>query len=285
MELGIGLPTMIPGIAGADILTWASRSEELGYCSLGVLDRLMYDGYEPLMALAAAAGATSRIRLTTTILIAAYRTDQALLTKQLASLDRLSEGRLVVGVAAGGRPEDFEACGTSYVDRGRRLDELLGELKRSWAAVPSGLVPGPVCVNGGPRLLVGGHSAAAMARAARFGDGWIAGGSSAAGYGELADRARAAWRDAGRDGPPRLVAIAYVALGPGSREQAQRYLLDYYSFLGWKAQIAIKSVLTEAGQLREFADSYREAGCDELILFPCVSGPDQIYLITDAVLG
>lgn len=285
MELGIGLPTMIPGIAGADILTWASRSEELGYSSLGVLDRLMYDGYEPLMALAAAAGATSRIRLTTTILIAAYRNDRVLLAKQLASLDRLSGGRLVVGVAAGGRPDDFEACGTPYDGRGRRLDELLGDLRRSWAGVSSGLVPGPRCAGGGPRLLVGGHSATAMERAARFGDGWIAGGSSAAGYGELAARARAAWGDAGRDGRPRLVAIAYVALGAGAREQAERYLLDYYSFLGWKAEIAVKSVLTEARQLREFADGYRDAGCDELILFPCVPSPDQAYLIADAVLG
>ena len=106
MELGIGLPTMIPGITGQDILSWARRAEDLGFSSLGVLDRLMYDGYESLIALAAAAGATSRIRLATTILIAAYRGDKALLAKQLASLDRLSGGRLVVGVAAGGRPDD-----------------------------------------------------------------------------------------------------------------------------------------------------------------------------------
>ncbi|GAA3083887.1 LLM class flavin-dependent oxidoreductase [Streptosporangium carneum] len=283
MEIGIGLPTMISGIAGRDLLSWARRAEELGFSSLGVLDRLMYDGYESLIALAGAAGATSRIRLATTILIAAYRGDRAVLAKQLASLDRLSEGRLVVGVAAGGRPDDYEACGTPYAGRGRRLDELLDGLRRSWEGTGDGPVPGPRWAKGGPPLLVGGHSATAMRRAADLADGWIAGGSSAKGYAELADRLRESWRAAGRPDRPRLVAIAYVALGRDARERAEHHLLDYYAFLGWKAEMAVRSVLTDAERLREFADGYRAAGCDELILFPCVPDPGQADLIADAV--
>jgi alkanesulfonate monooxygenase SsuD/methylene tetrahydromethanopterin reductase-like flavin-dependent oxidoreductase (luciferase family) len=285
MEIGIGLPTTIPGITGRDILAWAQRGEELGFSSLGVIDRLMYDSYESLIALAAAAGATSRIRLATTILIATYRGDRALLAKQLASLDQLSGGRLMVGVAAGGRPDDYEALGTPYGDRGRRLDDLLSELRGFLAGKTPGPVPGPRCASGGPPLLVGGHSAAAMRRAAALGDGWIAGGSSAAGYSELASQARAAWRDARRASEPRMLAIAYVALGPGVREQAQRYLLDYYSFIGRKAEMAVRSVITDTQQLRDFAAGYRAAGCDELILFPCVTDPGQADVIADAVLG
>lgn len=283
MEIGIGLPTMIPGIPGGDLIAWARRAEGLGFSTLGVLDRLMYDGYESLMTLATAAGATSRIRLATTILIAAYRGDRALLVKQLASLDRLSEGRLVVGVAAGGRADDYEACGTRYAGRGRRLDDLLGELRGFGDGTADGPIPGPRPVNGCPTLLVGGHSEAAMARAARFGDGWIAGGSSALGYADLADRARKAWSSAGRSDDPRLVAIAYVALGAGARERAERYLVDYYSFIGWKAEMAVRSVLTDEGQLRDFVDGYRDVGCDELILFPCVPEPAQADLIAHAV--
>ncbi|MBF8190915.1 LLM class flavin-dependent oxidoreductase [Nonomuraea sp. K274] len=285
MELGIGLPTMVSGISGSDLLTWAKRAEELGFSSLGVLDRLMYDGYEPLITLAGAAGATSRIRLATTILIAAYRGDRALLAKQLASLDRLSGGRLVVGAAAGGREDDYEACHTSYGDRGRRLDELLGELRGFWSGESDGPVPGPRAEKGGPPLLVGGHSPAAMRRAAAFGDGWIAGGSSASGYGELAGKVREAWRTAGRADRPRLVAIAYVALGPNALEHAGHHLLDYYSFMGWKAEMAVRSVLTDAERLREFVAGYEAAGCDELLLFPCVQDPGQADLIADAVWG
>jgi alkanesulfonate monooxygenase SsuD/methylene tetrahydromethanopterin reductase-like flavin-dependent oxidoreductase (luciferase family) len=276
MEIGIGLPTMISGIGGKDLLTWAGRAEDLGFSSLGVLDRLMYDGYEPLITLAAAAGATSRIRLTTTILIAAYRGDRAVLAKQLASLDRLSGGRLVLGVAAGGRPDDFEESGTSYADRGKRLDALLTELREPKS-------PGPAWANGGPPVLVGGHSAAAMRRAVVHGDGWIAGASSAAGYGELAGRFRQAWRAAGRAGRPRLVAIAHVALGEDAQEAAQEHLVDYYSFLGRKVEAAIRSVLTDPARLRDFVAEYRAAGCDELILIPCSPDPDQAGLIADAV--
>jgi alkanesulfonate monooxygenase SsuD/methylene tetrahydromethanopterin reductase-like flavin-dependent oxidoreductase (luciferase family) len=280
MEIGIGLPTMIPGTVGQDILAWARRAEDNGFSVLGVLDRLMYNGYDPLTALAAAAGTTSRIRLATTILIAAYRGDQAVLAKQLASLDQLSGGRLTVGVAAGGRPDDYQACGTPYATRGRRLDALLAELRQAWDGTQRGPVPGPRCVNGGPSLLVGGHSAAAMRRAATFGDGWIAGGSSAAGYGELVTRVRTAWHAAGRPVGPRLVAIAYVALG--QRARAERYLLDYYSFTGWKAEIAVRSVITDATALGEFIGGYQAAGCQELILFPCVPDPDQPDLIAAA---
>ncbi|MFG2249905.1 LLM class flavin-dependent oxidoreductase [Spirillospora sp. NPDC048823] len=283
MDIGIGLPTMIPGTPGSALLGWARRAEDLGFSSLGTLDRLMYDGYEPLTTLAAAAGATSRIRLATTILIAAYRGDRALLIKQLASVDRLSGGRLTIGVAAGGRADDYDACGTPYAGRGRRLDTLLGELRGFCDGTGDGPVPGPVPAGGCPPLLVGGHSDAAMERAAAYGDGWIAGGSSAAGYGELAGRARKAWASAGRAGEPRLVAIAYVALGAGARERAESYLVDYYSFIGWKAEMAVKSVITDEGRLRDFVAGYRDVGCDELILFPCVEEPAQADVIARAL--
>ncbi|WP_131737014.1 LLM class flavin-dependent oxidoreductase [Actinomadura roseirufa] len=283
MDFGIGLPTWIPGTPGGELLAWARRAEDLGFSSLGTLDRLVYDGYEPLTALAAAAGATSRIRLATTILIAAYRGDRALLVKQLGSLDRLSGGRLTIGVAAGGRADDFEANGVPYAGRGRRLDALLGELRGFFDGTAEGPVPGPRPIGGRPPLLVGGHTDAAMERAAAHGDGWIAGGSSAAAYGDLAARARKAWTAAGRSGEPRLVAIAYVALGPGAAERAAGYLADYYAFIGWKAEMAVKAVITDEGRLREFVDGYREVGCDELILFPCVQEPSQADLIARTV--
>src|SRR5947207_15109809 len=101
MDVGIGLPATIPGVDGATVLDWARRAEARGFSSLGVIDRIVYPNYEPLIALAAAAAVTERIRLATTILIAPYRVNTALMAKQLASIDRLSNGRLVVGIAIG----------------------------------------------------------------------------------------------------------------------------------------------------------------------------------------
>jgi alkanesulfonate monooxygenase SsuD/methylene tetrahydromethanopterin reductase-like flavin-dependent oxidoreductase (luciferase family) len=282
MDVGLGLPTTLPGVTGGEIVEFARRAERLGFASLGVLDRLVYDNCEPLVSLAAAAAVTSRIRLASTILIAAYRGNNALLAKQLATVDRIAGGRLTVGVAAGGRDDDFVASGVPYAGRGRRLDALLADLTRIWSGDSQPAI-GPHPANGGLPILVGGHSPAAMRRAARWGRGWIAGGSSASGYAELAGQARRTWAARGRADSPRLVALAYVALGPDARERAARYLRAYYAFIGAKADQAARGVLTDVGQLREHLAEYDKAGCDELILFPCVGGSAQVDLIAEAL--
>ena len=118
---------VIPGTEGRRLVGWAQRAEDLGFDSLGVIDRVVYDSYEALLALAMAAAVTERIGLVTNVVIAPLR-NTGMLAKQAASLDRASGGRLTLGLALGARDDDFVACGLPTRERGRTLDAQLGEL-------------------------------------------------------------------------------------------------------------------------------------------------------------
>src|ERR687885_1645486 len=132
MDIGIGLPNAVPGVDRAGIVEWARRAEAAGFSSLGTIDRIAYGNYESLIALAAAAAVTERIRLATDILIAPLRANAALLAKQAATIDHLSGGRLVLGLSPGAREDDYTVSGIDFHRRGRIFDRQLDELARLW---------------------------------------------------------------------------------------------------------------------------------------------------------
>ncbi|MFI9388427.1 LLM class flavin-dependent oxidoreductase [Kutzneria sp. NPDC052558] len=279
MRIGVGLPAATPGASGRRMLTWARRAEERGFATLGVLDRLVYPNYEPLVALAAAAAVTEHIALAATVLIAPYRRDVAVLAKQAASVERLAEGRLTLGLSAGLRRDDFDVNEAPYGDRGARLDALIGRLREIWSGGDIGPRPG----DGRPELMVGGNSPAALRRAAVHGLGWIAGASSPAQYGQALARARTLWADHGHANPMPTKAIVFYALGDRAAELANRHLLDYYAFLGPHKEVMARKAITDEQALRECVAGYRDAGCDELLFFPCAADPAQLDLLADAV--
>ncbi len=164
MDVGIGLPNAVPGTTGAQLTEWARRAEGRGFSSLGTIDRIVYENYEPLTALAAAAAVTERIGLCTSVLLGPLRTNTVELAKQALSVHALSGGRLTLGIGLGGREDDYEASGIETRGRGKRLDAMLEQIKEVW----SGDEIGP-SIAGAPRLVVGGHAEASFARAARFG--------------------------------------------------------------------------------------------------------------------
>jgi alkanesulfonate monooxygenase SsuD/methylene tetrahydromethanopterin reductase-like flavin-dependent oxidoreductase (luciferase family) len=285
MEVGIGLPTTIPGVTGEQVLEWARRAESRGFSSLGTIDRLVYPNYESLIALAAVAGVTERIRLATSILIAPYRANGALIAKQAATLDHLSGGRLVLGVAVGGREDDFAVSDVDFHTRGKRFDAMLAEWERLWAGEPvdGGGSVGPQPPRGRPSLMVGGTVDATFERAARYGDGWMFGGGPPDAFAQGREKLVAAWRAAGREGTPRSVALAYYALGGGAQDAARSYLGDYYAFLGEYAGMIVDSAATDADTIRAYVQVFDAAGCDELILFPCDPDSGQVDLFADAI--
>jgi len=280
MDLGIGLPSAIPGNTPEQIFTWARRADRAGFSTLGMLDRLVYGNDESLVSLGAAAALTERIRLAA-ILVAPYRNNAALLAKQVATVDRLSGGRTYVAATVGGREDDFTVSGAPYANRGATLERIVDQMRRIWSDEGADQI-GPKPAQRHVPLLIGGSVDRALRRAASHGDGWISGGEPPPLFAVSAGKVRAAWAEHGREGRPRLVACAYFALGPGAAEQAAPYLLDYYAFMGPAAALVAGSVLTDAPSLRAAVHRYEEAGCDELILMPCLSDPDQVDRLAEA---
>ena len=170
MDIGIGLPATIPGTRGSLVLEWAKRADSGPFSSLGILDRLVYPNYEPLITLSAAAAVTRRVRLMTTVLIAPLR-GAGVLAKQAATIDALSGGRLTLGIGVGGREDDFHAAPASFHDRARRFEEQLELMKRFWSGQPVsgevGSVGPPPAHAGGPELLIGGYSPTPIRRVGR----------------------------------------------------------------------------------------------------------------------
>jgi alkanesulfonate monooxygenase SsuD/methylene tetrahydromethanopterin reductase-like flavin-dependent oxidoreductase (luciferase family) len=286
MDVAIGLPATIPGVERDQLLEWARRSEARGFSSLATLDRIVYPNYEPLIALAAAAAVTERIGLMTAILIAPYRVNAALVAKQAATLHHVSNGRLALGVAVGGREDDYTASAVDFHTRGRVFEEMLATWRRVWEGESFGTAGGigPEPPNGRPGMLIGGSADVAFERAAEHADGWIMGGGTPDQFGQGLAKLRAAWEAAGRTDQPRTVALAYFALGDGAREAADAYLLHYYEWLGQYAQMVADSAATDAETVRQSVAGFADAGCDELVMFPSSPDPGQVDLLADAVL-
>ncbi len=164
MKIGIGLPA-IPGTSGKMILDWAKLADQGPFSSLAMIDRIVYGNFEPMTALAAAAGVTERIRLITTILLAPTR-NGGILAKQAATPDAISGGRLTLGMGVGAREDDFKAAPAPFSSRGRRFDEQLERMKRIWSGEPVGHSVGPVGPSpvqpGGPEILIGAFAPVAL---------------------------------------------------------------------------------------------------------------------------
>jgi alkanesulfonate monooxygenase SsuD/methylene tetrahydromethanopterin reductase-like flavin-dependent oxidoreductase (luciferase family) len=279
MDIAIGLPNAVPGTTGGQIVEWARRADARGFSSLGTIDRIVYENYEPLTALAAAAAVTERIGLCTSVLLGPLRVNAVELAKQALSVQALSGGRFTLGIGLGGRDDDYEVSGIEPAGRGRRLDEMLEKIKEVW----SGEEIGPM-IEDAPGLIVGGHADASFARAARFADGWIAAASGPEQCAQGIEKTKAAWAEAGREDEPHTQALVYFSLGDRAEEEARAYLTDYYAWLGEEiAEFLVAAAAKDADTVKQYVAAYETAGCNELILCPSSGDPDQVDLLADAV--
>ena len=283
MKIGIGLPNQVRDVNPAIIPAWAQRAERAGFSTLGTIGRIAYPGVMDTVALAAAAGATTTIGLTTHVLLATVWPGE-LLAKELAGIDGVSGGRLTVGIGLGGRPDDFVVGGLGPKGLGKRLDRDLESYRALWTGQPVGGGDNPG-VPAGTRevpLLIGGTAPASFTRMAKWGKGYIAGGMPASYAAGFFDQARAAWKDAGREGEPHLAAIAYFSLGDPDKGRVN--LRDYYAVAGDYAEQVAAGMNDSADTVRAAIASFADIGTDEFILVPATDDLDDIERLAEIAL-
>ncbi|GLY82455.1 LLM class flavin-dependent oxidoreductase [Actinoallomurus iriomotensis] len=279
MNVGLGLPITDP----PSLLSWARRADAGPFSTLGLLDRLVYANPEPLVTLAVLAGATTRIRLQTEVLLGPLR-ETALLAKQTATLDLMSGGRFTLGVGVGGRPDDHVAAGTDIRTRGRRMDAQLTTLRRVWSGEPYGEGAGPIgpapAREGGPEVLIGAFAPAALERVARWGDGFLCAAPLPMTDGLFRSVERS-WSAAGRAARPRLVAQVNVALGPDDTiEDGRTAIGAYYRFLDDPGHVGL---LTTPREIRAAVTAFTGLGADEVMLYCWARDPDQVDRLADVL--
>ncbi|MEV4320422.1 LLM class flavin-dependent oxidoreductase [Actinocrispum sp. NPDC049592] len=266
-KVGLGLP--LDDIDA--LLTWAQHADAGPFSTLALADRIVYHNPEPLITLAAIAGATSRIRVQTEILLAPAR-ETVLLAKQAATLDRISGGRFTLGMGVGIRPDDFEVTGFDHATRAARFDEQLATMRDIW----SGDRIGPRTK--GPELLFGAFRPAALRRAARFGDGVISAAPP-----DFTDHIYRSfekfWNDNDRTGEPRLVAQVNTAL-ESTKDEAARNICSYYGDYG---PTVVERLVTTETHIRDAIQTFTDLGADEVILYCWSPNPTQIPYLADII--
>jgi alkanesulfonate monooxygenase SsuD/methylene tetrahydromethanopterin reductase-like flavin-dependent oxidoreductase (luciferase family) len=286
MKVSIGLPSTIPGVPGDLILDWARQAETGPFTSLGVIGRLVFPNYEPLIAMTAAASVTRRIRLLSATLLAPLY-GAGMLAKQAASIDALSGGRLSLGLGIGNREDDYQTAPVSFQQRGKYFDEQLTIMKRVWSGQPLSDSAGPVgpapIQPDGPELLIGGRADVALQRIARWETGYVSSEPDPQRASQNYQRVEGFWQAAGRTGKPRFVGITYFGLGPGAKERIDAYLSNYYTFKGISAEVVANAASSTPERLKETIQSFADIGMDELMFWPCIPNLDQIDRLAQLV--
>ncbi len=266
------------------------RVEELGFESVWSGDHISFHNpiFESLTLLASYVGITSRIKLGTGVYLLALRSP-AVAAKMSATLDVLSGGRLIFGVGVGGEnPREFEVCGVPHKERGARVTEAIDVVRALWRDTPASfqgrftrfeavsIDPKPV-QQPGPPIWIGGRSGAALARAARQGDGWISYVIHAERYAEGAARIREEAGRAGRalDGFVHAH-LTFITVGDDyekARETwvrflSRRYRQDFGPLAGKYG------IIGTAAQCAEQLDRFIEAGCTYFVMNPICDNAD-----------
>jgi probable F420-dependent oxidoreductase len=253
---------------------------------------------EAMMGLARLAAFTERVQVGTSILLLPLY-PPAIVAKQIADLDRVTDGRVVLGVGVGGEyPGEFRACGIPVGERGRRTDEMIPLIRRLWSAdviTHTGryypmedvrIHPAPV-QPGGPPIVVAGRQEAAMRRAGTLGDGWFPYLYSPRRYAASVETVRAAATAAGRELSSFewlvWVFVNVQADGDAAREEAARSMGGTYD-QDFRAMVDHVAAAGTSDEVTDKVRAFYDAGARHFVFSPATAGNDPVP-VEERLLG
>ena len=305
MEYGAHLPLMDFGghPYSLDHLTaYARRAAELGFTTLAANDHLVFavPWLDGPTALAAVAGSSGSMTLATTVALPMVRGPVAL-AKAMATLDRLSGGRVVVGVGPGSSRLDHDVVGLDFDERWRRLDEAVEALRSLWRADGEPFVgryystagvdlrPRPAQPSGPPIWIGSWGSDAGLRRTARLADGWLASAynTTPAAFADAWTTLQGLLTGRGRDAAtfPNTLATMWFHI-TDDREEAERVVRDRLVPAIHRPEAVLRERLPvgPAGAFAEKLHAFREAGVQRVLVWPVVDEARQLELFCDEVV-
>ena len=302
VQIGLALENFTPAPKMPDIssiLRYAKRADELGFDSLWAWDHILLGSRQPfaflesLSTLAAVAVVTERAAPATGVLVLPVR-NPVVLAKVTSSLDQISSGRLILGVASGWYEREFEAVGVPFKDRGRIFLRNLEILERFWTEERiNGEVAGMSFRNAvmlprparhpRPVLLIGGYVDKVLRRVATLSDGWLTYFYTADSFARAWKKIRAFAVEAGR-GPDELTNVSQLPICiDRSYEQADRKIRDfldrYFDMAPWSESTAESSIRGTPDQCVEQLAEHVRSGVRHIALVPWNYDPDQVERI------
>jgi probable F420-dependent oxidoreductase len=295
-NIGLAFVNPAPLTKPENVVNFAKKCEQMGAHSMWTIDRIAYDNLEPLTILAAAAGATQKIRLGTSVLLPALR-HPALLAKTLATLDFISNGRITIGVGFGSRESDFTAVEVPYEARGSRAVESVQLMKRLWSednVTHNGrffnvqnltLGPHPM-QKPHPPIFTGGSAEIALKRAGTWANGFICGSSAIPDFPSTWEKIAQYARAAGRD-PKEIekAGLTFMAVNDDHEKAVKTvegYVMRYYGRL--RSDVANTSLVGSPAAVAERIEAFLSRGLDTLIIGVADPDPRQMDLFGEKVL-
>jgi probable F420-dependent oxidoreductase len=295
-DIGLAWVNPAPLTKPENVVNFARKCEAMGAHSMWTIDRIAYDNLEPLTILAAAAGATQRIRLGTSVLLANLR-HPSHVAKIVSTLDFISNGRVTLGLGFGSRESDYKAVEVPYEHRGSRAVEQVQLMKRLWTEdnvthkgkffCVENLSVGPRPVQKPhPPIWTGGSAETALKRAGTWADGFICGSSAIpdfpATWEKISGYAKAAGRDASKINKAGLTFMAIEDDQNKAVKTVEDYVMRYYGRL--RADVANTSLVGSPSAIIDRIGAFLSKGLDTLIIGLADPDPRQLDLFGEKVL-